>query len=273
MFRALTSPRMLGLHLVAILATAAALLLGVWQYHAWQVNREHQALDLVTAAPKPLDTVISGDAPFPGDAVGQPVRFSGRWLPDDTIFVADRPLRGKTGYWVVTPVAVCEPAAPSECGTGSAILVVTGWTPEPHDAPAPLRGRVDVSGWLQPAEGSGIADTNPKDDVLPELRIADAIQHVDQDLYGGYVIAKEVSTGSTGGGVLEAVTPASLPQPDTFTSLRNLLYALEWWVFGGFALFLWRRWCSDEVKRVGDQAAGATTAPEPAQDAEVASSP
>ena len=29
--------------------------------------------------------------------------------------------------------------------------------------------------------------------MIPELRIADAIQHVDQDLYGGYVIAKAVS--------------------------------------------------------------------------------
>ena len=39
-------------------------------------------------------------------------------------------------------------------------------------------------------EGSGVSDPDPTDDVLPEMRVADAIQHVDQDLYGGYVIAK-----------------------------------------------------------------------------------
>jgi len=35
-----------------------------------------------------------------------------------------------------------------------------------------------------------------------------------------------------------------------FTSVRNFLYALEWWVFGGFAVYLWWRWCRDEVARV-----------------------
>ena len=49
---------------------------------------------------------------------------------------------------------------------------------------------------------------------------------------------------------LSAVTPASLPKPPSFTSLRNLLYALEWWVFAGFAVFVWWRWCRDEVSRV-----------------------
>jgi surfeit locus 1 family protein len=46
------------------------------------------------------------------------------------------------------------------------------------------------------------------------------------------------------------VTPDALPEPDAFTSLRNLFYALEWVVFGGFALFLWWRWSRDELDRV-----------------------
>jgi hypothetical protein len=44
------------------------------------------------------------------------------------------------------------------------------------------------------------------------------------------------------------VTPDSLPKPDVTTKLRNLLYALEWWLFGGFAVFIWLRWCLDEVR-------------------------
>jgi hypothetical protein len=100
-----------------------------------------------------------------------------------------------------------------------------------------------VTGWLQPGEGSGTTDPNPTDDVIPEMRVADAIQHVDQDLYGGYVLARRPTPG------LAAVTPASLPKPSTFTAVRNLLYAVEWWVFGGFAVFLWWRWCRDELER------------------------
>ncbi len=77
------------------------------------------------------------------------------------------------------------------------------------------------------------------------MRIVDQVQRVDRDLYGGYVI----STGPRRRGCA-AVTPANLPQPGAWTSLRNLLYALEWWVFAGFAVYAWWRWCRDEVSRV-----------------------
>jgi hypothetical protein len=138
------------------------------------------------------------------------------------------------------------------------MLVVRGWAPSVADVPPAPTGTVDVTGWLQPGEGSGLTDPDPTDDVLPEMRIADAIQHVDQDLYGGYVIASGVvstsstsrETGSTGREAgLRPVTPASLPEADTFTALRNLLYAFEWWVFGGFAVYIWWRWCRDELER------------------------
>jgi cytochrome oxidase assembly protein ShyY1 len=236
---------MLALHAVAVLATVAAVLLGLWQYGAWQHGREDQATSLVDAAPKPLSSVMTSDQAFPGDAVGQPVRLAGRWLPRSTLYVADRRLHGRTGVWAVTPVAVC--GGSRGCGAAPAMLVVRGWSRSVRDAPAPPSGHVRVTGWLQPGEGSGVTDTDPGDDVIPEMRVADAIQHVDQDLYGGYVIARQVSTTGSG---LEAVTPASLPKAAALTSLRNLLYALEWWVFGGFAVYVWWRWCRDEVSRV-----------------------
>ena len=255
---------MLALHVAAVLATLAAVLLGVWQYGAWQHGREDQSASRVNAAPKPLAAVMSPDEAFPGDAVGQPVRLSGRWLPRSTVYVADRELHGRSGVWAVTPVAVCgaSQAGSAGCGRAPAMLVVRGWAPSVRDAPAPPTGPVRVTGWLQPGEGSGVTDTDPGDDVIPELRVADAIQHVDQDLYGGYVIARGVSTGSTtrDGSTargLQAVTPASLPKAAAFTSLRNLLYALEWWVFGGFALYVWWRWCRDEVSRVTGVPSGA----------------
>ena len=47
------------------------------------------------------------------------------------------------------------------------MLVVRGWTPTVADAPPPPTGPVDVTGWLQPGEGSGVADPDPTDDVIP----------------------------------------------------------------------------------------------------------
>jgi cytochrome oxidase assembly protein ShyY1 len=134
--------------------------------------------------------------------------------------------------------------------------VVRGWLGEADAVPPPPSGAVTVTGWVQPGEGSGVPDPDPTDNVLPELRIASAIQHVDQDLYGGFVIAKTVSASSTteeDGATtgLEPVTPESLPEVGSSTSLRNLLYAVEWWAFAAFAGFLWWRWVRDELNGEG----------------------
>ncbi|HET6652613.1 MAG TPA: SURF1 family protein [Nocardioides sp.] len=249
--RTLTSPRMLLLHATGIAAVTIAVLLALWQYDAWQAGRTLAARDLADARPVPLEDVLGPDDAYPGDQVGRPVRLAGEWLPDSTVEVGDRALDGRDGRWVVTPVAVCA----ADCAGAPAILVVRGWIAAGAVVPPAPTGRVEVTGWLQPGEGQGLPDPDPTDAVLPELRIASAVQHVDTDLYGGYVIAR-VSTGSTTrdgsttGDGLSPVTPDALPQPDAFTSLRNLLYAAEWVVFGGFALFLWWRWSRDELDRV-----------------------
>ncbi len=234
---------MIGLHLLAVAATTAAVLLGLWQYGVWHNARDSQAHALAHAAPVPLSTLMTADSSFPGEAAGRPVRLRGTWLSGETLFVRGRVLHGRDGFWVVTPVAVCRQTCAT---TNPAMLVVRGWTPRPGDAPPAPGGRTEVTGWLQPSAAGGVPDQNPNDHVLPQMRVVEAIPHVRQDLYSGYVIAKS----PRGTGALTPVTPASLPQPSSFTSLRNLAYAFQWWIFGGFAVFLWWRVCADEVKRV-----------------------
>lgn len=244
--RALVAPRVLLLHVLGVAATTAAVLLGLWQLDAWQAGREAESRDLAGEAPRPLTRVMTADDPFPGQDVGRPVTLAGTWLPESTLLVDDRDLDGRTGLWAVTPVAVCAgPEASCDPDTDPAVLVVRGWAPTAAAVPPPPTGAVQLTGWLQPGEGTGLPDPDPTDDVLAELRIASAIQHVDQDLYGAYVVA---SDGVDRDG-LEAVTPDSLPAPSTFTSLQNLLYAVEWWLFGAFAVFLWQRWVRDELAR------------------------
>ncbi len=106
-------------------------------------------------------------------------------------------------------------------------------------------GEVEVAGWLQASEGSGASDDDPQDDVIPEMRIASIVEHVDADLYGAYVVAKS-STPSVDQD-LSPVTPGSVPEVSTSTHLRNLLYAFQWWIFGGFAIYIWVRWCRDTI--------------------------
>jgi len=220
-------------------AVAAAIGLGIWQLHAWQAGRDADARDLSKAAALPLTKVMSGDDPFPGEYLGQPVTFEGTWLPKGTLYVADRDLAGKRGYWVMTPVLVGDSAMP----------VVRGWSAKP-EAPEPS-GTVEVRGYLQASEGTGATDNDPEDDVIPEMRIASVVEHVDADLYSAYVVAKDAGAGTDG---LEKVTPESVPEVSNTSHLRNLLYAFQWWIFGGFAIYIWLRWCRDQLESAAEQA-------------------
>jgi surfeit locus 1 family protein len=241
-WRALVTPQLLLLHGAAVLAVAAAVWLGLWQYHAWQFHREDQAAAIADQPPAQLDEVLGPDEPYPNDAVGEPVELSGAWVPRSTVYVAGRPAEGgaRTGYWQVASLAVCPQG---DCEGASAVPVVLGWTPQVPSGIAAPQGTAELTGWLQPGEGSEV-DEDPTDEILPSLRIPDLLQRSDRDLYAGYLILDEPSTARVG---LAPVTPDSLPGPPASAGLRNLLYAVQWWVFGGFAVFLWWRWCRDEL--------------------------
>jgi cytochrome oxidase assembly protein ShyY1 len=218
-----------------VACVALAVGLGLWQLGAWQQHRDDAARDLADQPAVPLSQLMTGDSPFPGRSVDQPVAFTGTWLGQDTLYVSDRELHGRSGYWVVTPVLVD--------GTRSAMPVVRGWSAHPS-ASAP-EGAVQVTGWLQATEAGDGVDADPDDDVIPSMRVASLVEHVDEDLYSGYVVAKTVSSGT--GTSIEPVTPPRSEGVSATTGLRNLLYGIEWWFFGGFAVFVWVRWCRDSL--------------------------
>lgn len=218
---ALLQPRMLVVHLIGIIALVVAGGLGWWQYDAWSDNRHDKSAEIAAEEPVPLQDVIGADDPFPTAGVGRPVSFEGQWDSARTQVIDNQTTNGEVERWVVTPVIVGD----------SAMLVVRGRQADAD--PSPVAGRVLVTGWLQPG---GTARQG--------VRVADFLQEVETDLYSAYVIAKTPADSA-----LEPITPSQLPKPSTFTSIRNLLYAIEWWVFGGFAVFIWWRWCRDEVRR------------------------
>ena len=139
--------RLLPGHLLVLALLGAALWLGSWQYGAGQGEREATARDLTRSDPVPLADVLGPDDAFPAPSVGQPVSVSGEWVPDATVFV-----ERDGGYWVVTPLAVGGADAP-------ALPVVRGVSDEP--AADPVTGPAELTGWLQPAEGTGAVTPTP----------------------------------------------------------------------------------------------------------------
>jgi cytochrome oxidase assembly protein ShyY1 len=245
-------------HLLAIVCASAAIWLGLWQWGAWQAHREAERTDITHAAPQPLTDVLGPDEPFPSKHVGRPVSVQGTWLPEGTVLVTGRELHGEDGSWVITPLSVGGPHDP-------AIPVVRGWIAgdDPADAPPPPTGAASLVGWLQPGEGTNAPDDDQTDAVLPEVRIADLVQRVDVDLYGGYVVVDPTATAEDGGrndGTtdLAPATLDQLPPVSTLTGWRNFAYAVEWWVFAAFAIFLWWRHVRDVTgapPEIGESAA------------------
>lgn len=249
----LLTPRLLGAHLLVLVCLGAAGTLGYWQHDAWGERRAAERVDKTQLDPVPLAEVMGPDDPFPGDEVGQPVRVRGSWLPESTVFVSGREQDGTDGFWVVTPLT-------SGAADDPALPIVRGWVADVEAAPAPPTGTAEVVGWLQPTEGSMEQDPDPADDVLPQVRTADLVQHVDQDLYGAYaVIDPDAAATNPGTAGLEPADLEQLPEPGRFTAVRNLLYAFEWWVFGAFAAFIWWRYVRDVI---------AEQVPAPAEDDE-----
>ena len=227
----LLAPRSWPAHLLVVAALVAAGWLGLWQYHGWQDRRADAARDLTDVAALPLADVIGPDDPFPGSAVGQPVEVRGTWVPRATVTVTGRTHDGRDGSWIVGFADV----------DGSLLPVVRGWA-DP-EAPLPLTpgSAADLTGWLQPSESTGATDPDPTDASFPQLRVADLAQRFDQDLYGAYVVERDPPPG------LVQADLDQLPDSGRLTAIRNLLYALEWWFFGGFAVFVWWRWARDEL--------------------------
>ncbi len=261
--RALLAPRAWLAHLLVVAAVGAAGLLGAWQLENWRDARADQARDRSGAEPVALDDALGPNDPFSEDAVGLPVEVSGRWLPEATVRVTGREQDGDTGSWVATPLVT---------DSGSAIYVVRGFTTN-NEAPPPPAAEAELVALLQPPEGTGAVDDDAGDDVLPQLRTADLVQRQEQDLYGGYaVLDPERSTdaaAATEG--LQAASPGQLPSADGTTGLRNVLYAIEWWLFGAFAALVWARWARDVV--LAERAADEET-PEPEdEDQPVGSAP
>ena len=232
MLTGLLSRRLVPLHLLLLVVLAGTGTAGWWQLEAWRHEQADDAAQRAGRDPVPLADVLGPDEAFAGEDEGVPVEVEGRYAPASQQFlVSGREQDGRDGFWVLSPLRVDGTDPPS------ALLVVRGWTADRSVPPVPA-GAVTETGVLQPGEeGSG---TVGADRVVDAVRIPALVNAVDGDLYSAFLI----STGTSGPG-LEPVTPPA-GEPSWSAGLRNLAYALQWWLFGGFAVFMWWRMCADE---------------------------
>lgn len=230
------APRVLGLHVFAILAIAVCVVMGLWQLGVYDERQDHERGEQNEVPTVPLTDIWA-----PGDFLTahqnqRPVWITGEFRPAAEQFWATGKERdGIVGVWLVAPVMV----------EGSGLLVVRGWAESPADLPEVPTGEVTFEGVLMPSEDT-MTGWNEEARTIGGVRVPTVLNLVDYDLWSGFALAQDAAV--TGG--LDVVPP-----PDKTVSWtaggRNLGYGLQWWAFVAFALFMWWRLAREMV--LGDE--------------------
>lgn len=228
------SPRWLGSLLLALVIAGVMTGLGVWQLDVYHSKTAKATADRVAQPPVALESLMSVDEGLPGKAVSRQVTVSGRWAPAaDQLFVSDRFADGRNGLWVVTPLLT---------GDGSGVLVIRGWVPSisAPDAVAPA-GPVELVGTVIASEADDSSGAATAGRVLPSLRIPTIVGMVGYRLYDAFVVLSSSTPPAV------TATPVQPPAPPTdHAGLRNIAYAVQWWIFAAFVLFMWGRMLVDQ---------------------------
>lgn len=132
----------------AVMAAALTARLGVWQLsraaekEGLQASRDSRGAALPLAAAE-----LARSADEAATQHHRRITLEGRWVGGRTVYLDNRPMEGRAGFYVVTPLALAD---------GDAVLVQRGWVPRdaadrsrvpPVDTP---EGMVRIEGRIAP---------------------------------------------------------------------------------------------------------------------------
>lgn len=249
----MTRKRVILRRWLAALACVAALCLttalGFWQLgraahkealHAAQQARAASAPLAAHAVQAALQAAPHAEAAVQ-QLLHQPVALQGQWLPLHTVYLDNRPMQGRPGFWVFTPL---------QLSSGAVVLVQRGWIArnfqdrlalQPIDTPT---GTVTVQGHVAgeparlyalgvngPASVPASASAPPTAPIYQNLQLADWAQRTGLPLWPVTV----VQSGPPSEGLQRA-----WPQPLSGVD-KHYGYALQWFGIAAalLAMLLW----------------------------------
>lgn len=248
--------------MLALLALIVALALAFIRLGAWQLDRaslrgaetaRQATAERLAADPVPLEEVIA-----PGETYmtsHQLVKVFAVGEYGEQVLVPDRVVDGEAAVLVVTELRLTSGDA------GAMIPVVRGWVSPssittddgraaPADDAATLAlaippGEVTVTGYLNASESAAAADY--PDGMVGAVSSAQLFGLWGGPSYTGFIVQMQPDAG------LIQMTPPTLGEA-TGLNLQNLAYAAEWFIFGGFALFMWWRFVREDAIRDRERA-------------------
>ncbi len=212
------------------LVTVAALVVAVSTFSLgeWQLRRAHQKETLQAAVEArkvltALDNRALEATKSVADQMHRTVTIQGHWQVRHTVYLDNRPMSGKTGFWVHTPLTLQD--------TGQVILVRRGWVPRNFNNRALLpdvqtpTGVVTVTGRIAPPpsklyEFKGVDDGRLRQNIdLEAFRLETGLPLLDVTV---------LQTGGPSEGLLRDWAAPNLGVD------KHYGYAFQW--FGLFAL-------------------------------------
>ncbi|QIM21611.1 SURF1 family protein [Phycicoccus sp. HDW14] len=240
MLRTALTPRFLGLLGLVLVVGAVFVQLGRWQLGVAEGTAHQDAVDAArAAAPVALTSVLAPHTSFPGELSSRPVTVTGRYT-DGQLLVPDRRLDGRAGSWVVTPFVVD--------GTGATLPVLRGFVTDPGEAGTPPTGTLALAGGLAPPESPVTSPVGPGE--IGSVDTSVLANTWPGDLYNAFLFLR-TETPQAGADAGTPLTKVPTPLAPTGLSWRNAAYAVQWWVFAAFGLWLWWRMVREEAHRGG----------------------
>ncbi|MEE1930223.1 SURF1 family protein [Streptomyces sp. TRM 70351] len=247
MYRFLLTPRWWALNVFLVLSVPFCLFMGSWQLSRFEdrvdshQENERLAERAARQEPEPLDSLL----PVDRETSGRMAAAHGRFDTGHQFLVPDRTLDDERGFYVLGLLHTAG-------DDGRVLPVVRGWLPgdpDPARVPAPPSGQVRVTGALQASESGG--PVGLPEGQLGAISAASLINVVPHRVYDAWITVQDAE------GPLTPVPPAAARGSGLdMKAFQNLGYTAEWFVFAGFAVFMWFRFLRREVEVARDAALG-----------------
>lgn len=204
--------------------------LGLWQWHRGQQREALQAAMQARQALAPLEQGVLLSAAASPDLLHRPIVLRGQWIARHTVYLDNRQMQGRPGFYVVTPLRLA--------GSDAVVLVQRGWVPRNFEDRTRLppvatpEGEVVVAGRIAPAPAKLYEfDGAGQGPIRQNLDLAAFRMETDLPLVQGSV----QQTGAPSDGLLR-----DWPAPASGAD-KNFGYAFQWWAMCAviFILFAW----------------------------------
>lgn len=220
---------------IAALAATVCGALGWWQWTRAQTTGASVLPDppvAIAQVARPGESV--------GTAIGRQVTVAGTWADVDAAIVTGREVDGVPAAFLVRALTV--PADQTGTGEEGTLAVVVGWRPDGDLAGVDDAAGTEASltGYLrapEAASASSLTTEPPEGTFLTGAAAPSALAQVwPAPLYTAVLASYEGSP---------SWTPLEPLEPTTELNFRSAAYAVEWWLFGAFAVFISLRWIRD----------------------------